>query len=195
MQDRTEDFKTLWASHFKKLNVSDGIDHYLAFVFKADWNMLVHAVELLSTKYQEDKKGYAGTAVPNLGTLKSTYFELKNQDKSREFKGNCFTCQNTGYVIILLVNRQHCNPKQPFPCDADMIDEYVGSCTCSLGEYDQPQRARNANVLNSFGPVGGFPNNPVTTQERIRAYIKSCHEMYLQKLQQQTEAAQAVAGG
>ena len=192
---KTKAFKEKWGSRIKPLKEADGPKEYIAFVLQSDWELILAAIELLSKQFAGQKNDFAGTTAPNLGSLQAVYIYLDRQNPKPKQPNNCPHCLGSGYVVNIFHGPKICDPKQHIKARASTLHEYVASCSCYYGNKTISMGIRQKHVNYSFGPIGGRPNEEKTTNDKIREYIDKCHEMFIEDLQQRTEAAQAVAGG
>jgi hypothetical protein len=173
-----ERFKSLWASHFKALTQREGLEDYIEFVLKSEWNTIEYSIQLLSEQYQAKKENNDRAPYPNLGSLKGMYFTIKRGERDARTGEKCATCNSSGSVMILMYNGRLCNPREPFPAEPGSIKEYAGSCSCGNGNYQIPQKVRNDHVLNMFGPPDGWKNRDGNVLDQIREYIGKCEKLF-----------------
>lgn len=176
---KTNDFKAKWGSRIKPLKAQDGPLEYIEFVLKSDYELILAAIEILSKQYFKQREEFAGSNPPTLANLQAVYIDLERQNPKPINGRTCNKCLGSGYVVNLSHNGQPCNPQVFIKAHASTFAEYVASCSCYFGDKTINPKIRERNVDNSFGPIGGYPNEIKTTKDKVREYIDRCHNMYI----------------
>jgi len=154
-----EKFRQLWAANIKNLTKDDGVEVWQNFIERevTEESMLEEAIAILTDQYHTKRENNPFTKAPMFPELRGLYYRLVNRSKQQVTKGyKCLYCGNSGYVTVVIVNRQICDPKTPQSINGKDAGVFVESCICALGDNYVPwSRKEEANKKRMGNPNDG----------------------------------------